>query len=234
MSADERKLAILVAAKPLFAQKGFNGTSVRQIAKAANVSEALLYRHFSSKEAMYNEILEYTGEITNLASKEFKYFEPGTETLVLFVYGLFYVTLFEVPGRVEQQKMHERLLFYSMLEDVSYAKGVFKKLSSWWQEIAFKSYEVAATEGNIVETPVPFSNSLWFTHHLGMALNICHLSGESLFEYDMSLEDLAHDAVLFSLRGMGMTDDAITKFFKPKKLKIIIDGIVSAGHNHDT
>ena len=225
MSADERKLAILNAAKPLFSQNGFNATSVRQIAKAANVSEALLYRHFPSKEAMYQEILEYAGFIASHAAKEFEDFEPGTETLVLLVYALIHMILFEVPGRGEQQKMHERLLFHSMLEDVTYAKVVFKKMEDGWQDIALASYEAAVAEGSMVEMPVAFSHRIWFVHHLGMSLNLCNMSGESAIEYDMSMEDLADSTVHFALRGMGMTDDAIRKFFKPKKLKIFINGI---------
>ncbi|MBW1815043.1 MAG: helix-turn-helix transcriptional regulator [Deltaproteobacteria bacterium] len=50
MKGVDRKQAIIEAARPLFAQNGFNGTSVRAIAKAAGVSEALLYKHFPSKE----------------------------------------------------------------------------------------------------------------------------------------------------------------------------------------
>lgn len=43
---------ISTAALQLFAEKGFDGTSVRDIARAAGIAEGALYRHFPSKEAL--------------------------------------------------------------------------------------------------------------------------------------------------------------------------------------
>ena len=57
MSAVERKGQIAKAASRLFAKHGFSGVTTRQIAKAAKVNEALLYRHFPNKEDLYTEII---------------------------------------------------------------------------------------------------------------------------------------------------------------------------------
>ncbi len=43
---------ILAAALSCFAERGYDGTRIRQIAEAANVSEGALYRHYPSKEAV--------------------------------------------------------------------------------------------------------------------------------------------------------------------------------------
>jgi AcrR family transcriptional regulator len=56
-SRKERQASIIAAAATLFAQKGFNGTTTREIAKTAGISEALLYRHFPTKRALYAAIL---------------------------------------------------------------------------------------------------------------------------------------------------------------------------------
>ena len=45
----ERQASIITAAASLFAQKGFNGTTTREIAKTAGISEALLFRYFPTK-----------------------------------------------------------------------------------------------------------------------------------------------------------------------------------------
>ncbi|MBZ4659980.1 MAG: Transcriptional regulator, TetR family [Desulfacinum sp.] len=58
LSAEERRRKILEAAIRLFSQKGFQGTTVRDLARQAGVSEAMLYQHFPSKEALYHAILE--------------------------------------------------------------------------------------------------------------------------------------------------------------------------------
>lgn len=49
---------ILDAALELFAEQGFSGTSMRQIARAVGVRESALYHHFESKEALFNGLME--------------------------------------------------------------------------------------------------------------------------------------------------------------------------------
>jgi TetR/AcrR family transcriptional regulator len=58
MTAEERRTQIAKAATRLFAKYGFSGVTTRQIADAAGVNEALLYRHFPNKEALYTEIIK--------------------------------------------------------------------------------------------------------------------------------------------------------------------------------
>ena len=61
LDSDERRQAIVDAAVPLFARKGFAGTTTRELAEAAGISEALLFRHFPSKQLLYREILQQLG-----------------------------------------------------------------------------------------------------------------------------------------------------------------------------
>jgi AcrR family transcriptional regulator len=58
LSGPERRESILSAAQGLFANKGLHGVSVDEIARAVNVSPAILYRHFNSKQALYDAVLE--------------------------------------------------------------------------------------------------------------------------------------------------------------------------------
>src|SRR5690349_21522578 len=46
----DRRLKIIAAASELFARKGFEGTSIREIAAASGVLSGSLYYHFPSKE----------------------------------------------------------------------------------------------------------------------------------------------------------------------------------------
>lgn len=57
LKATERKAVILAVAKVLFSDKGYHGVSVDEIARRVGVSPAILYRHFPSKEALYEEVL---------------------------------------------------------------------------------------------------------------------------------------------------------------------------------
>jgi TetR/AcrR family transcriptional regulator len=55
----QRREQILNAAAELFSQRGFAGTTTRQIAAAVGTSETVLFRHFPSKESLYAAILEH-------------------------------------------------------------------------------------------------------------------------------------------------------------------------------
>ncbi|NML70566.1 TetR/AcrR family transcriptional regulator [Chryseobacterium sp. RP-3-3] len=50
---------ILFAAERLFAEKGFEGTSTREISKAANVNISMISYYFGSKEKLYEKLVEY-------------------------------------------------------------------------------------------------------------------------------------------------------------------------------
>lgn len=52
----DRVQAILAMAGKIFAEKGFDGTSMRDISEACGVSKALLYHHFESKDNFYAQI----------------------------------------------------------------------------------------------------------------------------------------------------------------------------------
>jgi AcrR family transcriptional regulator len=53
MAATETRDAILNVAEELFAERGFHGVSVREIADAAGVRQSLVHYHFSNKETLY-------------------------------------------------------------------------------------------------------------------------------------------------------------------------------------
>ena len=49
---------ILETAVKLFSEKGFNGTTTKEIAELAGVNEALIFRYFSTKRELYSAIIE--------------------------------------------------------------------------------------------------------------------------------------------------------------------------------
>lgn len=59
MAAEDRKLQILRVAVTLFSQKGFGGTTTKEIAQAAGVSEAMVFRHYATKQELYTAILDH-------------------------------------------------------------------------------------------------------------------------------------------------------------------------------
>jgi len=58
LPADQRRQQLLEVALRLFAARGFNATTMDDIAEAAGVTKPLLYQHFASKRALYLELVD--------------------------------------------------------------------------------------------------------------------------------------------------------------------------------
>ena len=58
MAGGDRREQILRGAMELFAEKGFRGATTREIAKHLSISEALMFKYFPSKEALYGAIIQ--------------------------------------------------------------------------------------------------------------------------------------------------------------------------------
>ncbi len=84
--APNAKGRILSTAVNIFAQKGFNGSRVDQIAKAANVPKSLIYYHFKSKDAILDELvdncLSQYGRIMENVAKETTEEKSDTDALL--------------------------------------------------------------------------------------------------------------------------------------------------------
>ena len=65
-SGQERQASIITAAAALFAANGFKGTTTKEIAKSVGISEALLFKHFPTKRALYAAILKEKVSIPEL------------------------------------------------------------------------------------------------------------------------------------------------------------------------
>jgi len=59
MAGEERRHQIVAVAMGIFSERGFQGTTTREIAQAAGVSEAMVFRHFATKEELYAAILDH-------------------------------------------------------------------------------------------------------------------------------------------------------------------------------
>lgn len=68
-SGPERRAGLIEAAASLFAADGFKGTTTKQVAKAAGVSEALLFKYFPTKRALYAAILAEKAQYSELRER---------------------------------------------------------------------------------------------------------------------------------------------------------------------
>src|SRR3989442_12241517 len=126
MNARDRKLAIVRAALPLFARKGFAETTTKELPQAAGVSEPLLYKHFPSKEALYAEIQNFTCKGSDPVVQKLTDLEPSTSTLVHLVYYLLRALVLGRPGGAISWETRHRLMLKSFLEDGTFARGLYR------------------------------------------------------------------------------------------------------------
>jgi AcrR family transcriptional regulator len=207
MDSDERHRMIVAAAVPLFARKGFAGTTTKELAEAAGVSEALLFRHFPSKKHLYGEILRLGCEgdpaLERLAS-----LEPSTETLVRMT--TFMVRYFLLGGLDEAElDTRLRLMLHSFLEDGEYARELFDTIFARVHPLFAASVDAAAAAGDLKADPIASANRFWFGHHVAAMVAFVFLPGRASVPYQGSVTALVEEASWFILRGIGMRDAAI-------------------------
>jgi len=204
MTAVDRREAIVLAAAPLFAAKGFDAVTTREVAEAAGVSEALLYRHFDNKAALYEAIqnsciLQATADAARIES-----LPDSTATLVLAAYLIM-----------------ENLR--SLLTDGEFARGFVSHTSAKWIAKIERCIRAGIAAGEIEETLEHAMSSAWFSHHIACAMVFYRLPGESVVDYPggNDPERLLEVSVKFVLKGLGLTSKAIASYYQPQTFALL-------------
>lgn len=116
---DERRKRIIRGAMKAFARTGFKGTRSRDIARAAGVSEALLYKHFPDKRAIQNAIIEERIRESGEFLPAEVHAAPLREALIMIAA--------RVIELAERDPAFMRLLYYSGLESEPMAPIFFER-----------------------------------------------------------------------------------------------------------
>src|SRR5438445_486650 len=114
MKGDMRREQILQTAVTLFSQRGFKGTTTKEIARAAGVSEAMVFRHFATKDELYGAILDNKG--CNEGVQRFPW--EANEKLQEAIeqkddFAVFYNIAFDALNKHQADVGFMRLFFYS-------------------------------------------------------------------------------------------------------------------------
>ena len=227
LSAEDRKTAIVKAALPLFARKGYAETTTKDLARAAGVSEPLLYKHFPSKEALYLEIQNLGCQGQDPANRKFNQLitelEPSASTLVHLVYYLVRLLVLGKPAGSIEWDTRQRLMVKSFLEDGAFARLMYLNRFDCFCERIEACLEAAVVAGDAVRTPLTHGNSARFAHHLAAWLALVYLPPKPAINYKAPREEMVNQAVWFILLGMGMTRKAIAAYYNPKALGLFFD-----------
>ena len=125
MAGEERRSQILALAVSLFSQKGFRGTTTKEIAQAAGVSEAMVFRHFATKQELYSAILDHKAYASGR-------FDPAETAAVPMGRkddrAVFESLALGALAHHENDPQFQRLLLYSALEKHELAQMFFDQI----------------------------------------------------------------------------------------------------------
>jgi len=208
LDSDGRRKAIVSAAVPLFARKGFAGTTTRELAEVAGISEALLFKHFPSKETLYREILRLGCE-GDPALEELATLPPSSATLVRMI--RFMVRRFLLGDDAARAEFDPRLrlLLHSCLEDGVYARELFETIGPRVVPLFVASVAAAEAAGDVVPTADSAANRFWFAQHVAAMMSFAALPKDGCVPYEGAAEGVVDEAARFILRGIGMREAAI-------------------------
>jgi AcrR family transcriptional regulator len=217
LSAEKRRAAIVQAVRRVFAEKGYDGTTTRELAKAAGVSEGLLFKHFPNKEALFEAMkVACCGEQLLDAAERLLARAPSTETLVLLVQ--FLAANIAGCGPRDDKVVLHRLFLRSLAEEGELAQFLCGRIAAQWIPKLEASILAAVAAGDAVAGPVRPSLGGWFAHHLASMIALLALPAKPLLDYGVTREQLVQEAVWFTLRGMGLKDEAIQRCCTPGTL----------------
>ena len=203
LSGPERRETILSAAQGLFARKGFHGVSIDEIARAVNVSPAILYRHFASKQTLYDAVLD------KFACQRQSYVDTIVNHGTRFEDALAGMTQVYIENIAENPDIL-RIELHSLLEGNPAAHAFFQnRWKSFTDYIEFglneyMPYDVPNREKTILSAGLMFQGMV-----REALIQKCLQPQDRLI--DLSLYELSHELVALFLRSIGINKTHLSR-----------------------
>lgn len=211
ISGSARKALILEAARQVFSRSGYDAAKTIEIANAAKVSEALVYRHFPSKEALYRAVLRQTirEQDENFAALGLQELNTAGIVRTLKLYFTFAAGLAQ-----EEMQYRFRLLLASLSGDGTYAALIYRRSQRMIGKTISQALNAAREAGDLKGVAISEDSASMFVEHIGTMMSAIHSLSLVHLPYSNSGEQLVRDAVWFCCRGMGFTDEAIARYIE--------------------
>mgnify|MGYP000851783382 CR=1 FL=1 len=142
---NEKQIQILLIAENLFAEKGFDGTSIRDIAKEAKINIAMVSYYFGSKEKLLESLVLFKTsglkeQLVNLIEENLEPIEKINKLITLYINrlnsnkGIYRVLHFELASKKRVLELESfsdikkaNLKSLEIIIQEGQAKGVFRK-----------------------------------------------------------------------------------------------------------
>lgn len=210
LTAKLRKDSIAQSALPLFARKGLHGVTTIELAESCGVSEALIFRHFPTKAALFNEMLQRYADFIEPVSLRVDSNPASTETLVRLVFNF-------VNGIVikESTKGYQimRLFYRSFVDDGEFAAQFLRSKRLRAIRASFAASLIEARRcGEALPLDTEPENLFWFLQHTASMACLIRLPPKRAIRYRGPLDDAVNDMVRYALRGIGLTERALKQY----------------------
>ncbi len=163
MTSLERRRQIVDVAGRLFSRKGFKGTTTREIAREAGISEATIFKYFARKEALFEAIIDRccndeSGNLTLMKKLDGKQGREAFEEVVEFF-----------MERYAEDPSFARLLMFSALEREKFSEIFFR--SKGMEVLGYLSRQIE----EMMEKGIfrPLDPELCARAFLGMVIHYC-------------------------------------------------------------
>ena len=160
----ERQIQIMEAAEELFAEKGFDGTSVRDVAKEAGVNLAMISYYFGSKEKLMESLFKYRGEFIKMQ------LESMIENKELSSLEKVYALIDNYIERIMKQQCFHKIMAREQMFDL---KGtttqLIHELKRTNQELVKKLIQEGQKKGDFkknIDVPLMMATLVGTTSHL--------------------------------------------------------------------
>lgn len=142
---NDKQIQILEVAETLFAEKGFDGTSIRNIAKEAKINIAMVSYYFGSKERLLESLIVYrTSDLKNqlehLLLEDLEPLDKINKLIELYINrinsnrGIYRILHFEFPSKKSKQNLSVfselkkgNLKSLEIIIEEGQNKGIFRK-----------------------------------------------------------------------------------------------------------
>lgn len=207
LTAAGRRASIIVAARGVFARYGLEGARTQQIARAAGVSEALLFRHFPTKTHIYRAVLRGIIAEQNSSIRKTAVAEPSTRGVLQMVHHLL---AHAIEGDRADNAEGMRMVVGSLAGDGHYARLIYRRALRLSLPALEKALQAARAEGGVTGTPLSPANAGALLEHVATMIMMARCHPRSAVPYDDA--QLLSDGILFCGRGLGIVEDRVAAY----------------------
>jgi len=183
LSKDERRKQLLDVPAQLFSASSFSGVTTAALAKAAGVTEPVLYQHFDSKDKLYYEVLR---DGCRRTLEEWRQIAATADTALGGVIQI---------ARAQFRMMSELWVYYKL-----HVRAIAEASDSRVAQILCENYEQyhaflmaqlqRAQDAKEMRAEVNVSDVAWFMLSQGLMFNVCRQIGLRKLEETGYLDSL--------------------------------------------